>query len=620
MKKRAGRVKLVGDFETTVYDGQQFTEVWASGLCEIGVEEAKIFTSIEDTLSYIISNYKDVIIYYHNLKFDGQFWIDYLIRTLKMTPAYADDTACKWMDDKLISDNQYKVLISEMGVWYRLLFKYRGCTILLLDSYKLLPFSLRDIGKSFKTRHQKSIIEYTGYRKSGGTLTHEEEEYLKNDLYVISEALEIFFAEGHTKSTIGSNCLAEYKKLFKLYEPFMKYSDFFPNLFDWDKDKAHIIGEESTGKFIRKCYKGGWCYLKKGMENKILYNGCTYDCNSEYPSMMHSDSNNYYPVGYPIYWVGNYIPDEAERYDRIYYIKIKCRFKLRKGYLPTVQIKTSYLYSRNEWLESSVVTDKKGNVYDHTCTLYFSVVDFKLFKHHYYIYDLDIIGGCWFYAQKGYFDMYIDKYNKIKQMSEGALRTLAKLLLNNLYGKFAATINSSYKVPFLDYRKNIIRYEYVFEEDKIPGYIAAGAMITSYARNFTISAAQENYDNFVYADTDSIHCCCNKSEVKGIIVHPSNLLAWKCECEWDKAIFVRQKTYIEYDGNYNIKCAGMNQKCKDFLIRCFTDRNFTEDELPYAESIHYISDFKIGLKVPGKIVPKKFPGGIVLTETDYEMR
>ena len=37
---------MVGDFETTVYEGQTFTEVWASAVVELGTEDVKIHHSI----------------------------------------------------------------------------------------------------------------------------------------------------------------------------------------------------------------------------------------------------------------------------------------------------------------------------------------------------------------------------------------------------------------------------------------------------------------------------------------------------------------------------------------------------------------------------------------------
>lgn len=164
--------------------------------------------------------------------------------------------------------------------------------------------------------------------------------------------------------------------------------------------------------------------------------------------------------------------------------------------------------------------------------------------------------------------------------SKGALRTLAKLFLNNLYGKMASSTNSSYKMPFVKDDGSVGMFD-VEEHEKKPGYIPVGSAITSYARNFTIRAAQMNYHGvdkpgFIYADTDSIHCDIPKEEIKGIKVHDSNFCCWKLESCWDKAWFTRQKTYIEHiveeDGEevehpyYNIKCAGMPHSCKNLLL------------------------------------------------------
>ena len=89
------------------------------------------------------------------------------------------------------------------------------------------------------------------------------------------------------------------------------------------------------------------------------------------------------------------------------------------------------------------------------------------------------------------------------------MRELAKLFLNNLYGKMASSTDSSFKYAYLD-ETGTICYKIVTAHNKKAGYIAIGSAITSYARNFTIRAAQMNYygpnkRGFIYADTDSIH-------------------------------------------------------------------------------------------------------------------
>ena len=113
-------------------------------------------------------------------------------------------------------------------------------------------------------------------------------------------------------------------------------------------------------------------------------------------------------------------------------------------------------------------------------------------KEHYELVDFEILDGCWFYAMAGIFDEYIEKYKKIKMESKGAMRELAKLFLNNLYGKMASSTDSSFKVAYIKDDKSL-GFIRIAENNKKPGYIPVGSAITSYARNFTIRAAQANY-------------------------------------------------------------------------------------------------------------------------------
>ena len=55
------------DFETTVYEGQDHTEVWASACVELGTEDVHIFHSIGEQFDFLASLHSNVIIYYHNL-------------------------------------------------------------------------------------------------------------------------------------------------------------------------------------------------------------------------------------------------------------------------------------------------------------------------------------------------------------------------------------------------------------------------------------------------------------------------------------------------------------------------------------------------------------------------
>lgn len=649
MKKRKYRY-FAADFETTVYKGQTFTEVWASASVELYTEDVKIFGSIEEQFEYFKSLNDNIIAYYHNLKFDGNFWLSFLIQKMGLKQAYikttdGDKISYKWLEEKEMPNDSFKYSISDRGQWYTIIIKTGGKFIELRDSLKLLPFSLRRIGQSFGTKHKKLEMEYTGFRYAGCPISDEEKEYIANDVLVLKEALEIMFNEGHNELTIGSCCLKEYKKLIGEDD----YNLFFPNMYDIEIDKD-IYGESNAGDFIKRSYRGGWCYVVKGKENKIVTNGSTCDVNSLYPSMMSSESGNEYPVGKPYFWYGDYIDEKALLPHRYYFIKISTRFYLKPNKLPFIQIKSSLLYKGNECLETSDIKDPEtglyspfirgldGRVTTKPVILTLTMTDFQLIKEHYDLVDLKIIGGCWFYTELGIFDSYINKYKTIKMNSKGALRELAKLFLNNLYGKMASSTDSSFKVAYVK-EGGELGFISVSEKDKKPGYIPCGSAITSYARNFTIRAAQKNYygkdkRGFIYADTDSIHCDLLPEEITGIKIHSKNFCCWKVESEWDFAIFARQKTYIEHiikeDGEeiektwYNIKCAGMPQKCKDLFELSMkedsVEGDFTEEEKEFLSVKRTLKDFCVGLKVPGKLMPKRILGGIVLNESTYEMR
>ena len=74
---------FVADFETTVYSGQKKTEVWAAALVELNTENVIIDTSIEAHFQTIRNQKGNILVYYHNLKFEGAFWMDFLLSVLK---------------------------------------------------------------------------------------------------------------------------------------------------------------------------------------------------------------------------------------------------------------------------------------------------------------------------------------------------------------------------------------------------------------------------------------------------------------------------------------------------------------------------------------------------------
>lgn len=642
----------VADLETTVYEGQQETEAWASALVNLkSVDETSsvlIHHSLQETLDYLVSQNENATLYYHNLKFDGQFWLSFLlnVKHFKQGLDYLSSTDIEMKKQKSLKNNEVIYSISDMGQWYTITFKYRDLVFTLKDSLKLLPFSVAVIGKSFKTKHQKLSMEYKGYRYAGCNITDEEKQYIANDVLVVKEALNIMFSEGHDSLTIGGCCLKEFKKIIGEFD----WKIFFPSLEDIIIPQE-IYGSSNADEYIRKSYRGGWCYRVKGAERIVCKHGVTADVNSLYPSMMHSESGNRFPIGKPYFWSGNFIPKKALENNHYYFIRIRTRFKLKDGKLPFVQIKKNKLYKPTEMLETSDVYDKishtysryyydvDGNPIDTKVELTLTCTDFELLKEHYWLFDFEVLDGCWFFSEIGIFDEYINKYKKIKMESKGALRQIAKLFLNNLYGKLATSTISSFKYAELD-EAGVIHFRIQTENNKEPIYIAIGSAITSYSRNFTIRAAQLNYygadkAGFKYADTDSIHCDIPASQLKGIRIDDNDFCAWKLESFWDEAIFIRQKTYVEHVTHedrqpiehpyYNIKCAGMPEKCKQLFITSMQPQNtinydnYTTEEQLFLKTTRTLDDFDYGLTIPGKLLPRTIKGGVILEDTYFTL-
>ena len=661
--------KYIADFETTVYEGQTSTEVWASALIPLDMpthpDAVQIGLSIDDFMSQCFDEGKHKLIGFVNEKFDGTFILNWLNKNAfePWTYEYVDDkgkTKERFMDkpEGEMPTRTYRCTISDMGQWYTLTIKWKNKLVKFFDVLKILPFSVEEMQKAFSTKYTKSLITYKGERHAGQPLTKEEEDYIKRDVLVPHEAMKkVYEMTDSERLTIGSMCLEEFNHM--TFHDSKEHKAILPDLVEI---KCPIEGFENADDYIRKSYHGGWCYVNKNKKNSkknanVIKGGCTADVNSLYPSMMHSESGNYYPWGKPMWFTGE-IPEEVlqkSRENKLYYfVRIRTRFKLKKDKLPCIQIKNNIMYHgfAREWLETSdidgksVYKDIDGNIVKARPELVLTQTDYELIKDHYDLYETEILDGCYFRTTIGLFDTYIDKWAEIKKNSKGAMRTWAKLFLNNLYGKLASSTNSSYKLPFFE--DGILRYHMVEAHDKQAGFIAIGSAITSYARNFTIRHAQTNYKHFCYADTDSIHCDCAPRYLKDIVVHPTNFNAWKIETEWDEAVFVRAKSYVEHvvkeDGEkvepyFLLKCAGLGKKGKKNIIKMMDPEKalkeleeekdkITEEEYQeelktikkYLKKPMKIEEFREGLIVEGNLKAHQIEGGTVLIDNTFVLR
>ena len=409
--------KFTADFETATWLENE-TFVWAWATCEIGNEENLIINNNIDSFIDYCKQEKNSIFYFHNLKFDGEFII-----------YWALTHGFKHVQEKQeIENNTFTTLISDMGQFYQITLYFekgnkRVHKVTFIDSLKIIPFSVDVIAKSFNLPISKLTLDYNKPRERNHILTSEEREYIKNDVLIVAKALKVLFDEELTKMTQGSNALNDFKQILTK----SKFEHYFPIL-DYDIDKD-----------LRKSYKGGFTYLNPIYKEKDVENVVVLDVNSLYPSVMYEKS---LPFGYPIFFEGEYQQDKVYN---LYIQMITCSFEIKKNKIPTIQIKNNRSYFKaNEYLESSE---------NEIVCLVLTNIDLKLFLEQYNVYDLEYVCGWKFKSIKGIFTDYIDKWITRKNQAtiEGnkGQRTLAKLMLNALYGKFATSLDVQSKLPYI---------------------------------------------------------------------------------------------------------------------------------------------------------------------------
>lgn len=585
------RKKYSCDFETTTKIDD--CRVWAYGWMEIGnTKNYEIGNSLETFMQWCEKILADL--YFHNLRFDGEFIVNWL---LKNGFTYDADNKGK--------AKTFTTTISNMGQWYiiDICYGFKGKKKLhtvIYDSLKKLPFPVKKIAKDFKMEILKGDIDYHAERPIGHIITDEEHAYIKNDIEIIANALKIQFDQGLDKMTNGSDSLKGFKssistKMFERYFPILSL--------DLDSN-------------IRLAYRGGFTWLNKKCYGVEIGEGMVFDVNSLYPAQMYTRA---LPYGMPVRYMGKYEQDDEYP---LYIQHIRCEFEIKEGYIPTIQIKKNLSFKQNEYLETS-----GGEVVD----LYVTNIDLEIIKEHYDLYEVEYVSGFKFKQATGIFNQFIDKWTYVKTTSEGAIKLLAKLMLNSLYGKFASNPDVTGKYPYLK-EDGSCGFSLGEEEFKDPVYTPMGIFITSWARYTTITTAQKCFDRIIYCDTDSIHLTGTEMpEVIKDIVDDNKLGYWAHETTFRKAKYIRQKTYvyepclkekrndageIVYDKEGKIKwipCIPSEATKIEFTVKCAG--------MPDGIKKHVTFDnFQVGFKSFGKLLPKHVSGGVVLVDTEFTIK
>lgn len=545
------------DFETTT-DADD-CRVWAWATCEVGdFGNMQFGNDIESFMDWC-EVHSGSRVYFHNLKFDGKFILHHIL-----------SNGWQWVPVKSECGNhKFTTLISDMSQFYsiKVWFSERRA-VEFLDSLKIIPLPIAAIPKAFGLDVEKLDLDYVTYRGKGHELTQNEKEYISHDVIIAAKALDKMFTQGMKRITAGSNAFHDYKKIIG---GDLRFRDWFPEP-DYDKDLRD-----------GGCYKGGFTAANPRFAGKIVGEGCSFDVNSLYPSVMASAHGEVLPYGEPIAYDCEYVPDAEYP---LYIQYVEADFTVKESHIPCLQLKGNCMFGSTEY-----ITDSLG-----LQVMCLTSVDLEMLFEQYDVHDIRYIRGYKFKGSTELFKDYVEKWTAVKSQAtidgNKGMRTIAKLQLNSLYGKMATNPVKQSRMPYLD-EDGVVKYKLLPEEYAEAVYLPVGAFITSYARAFTVRASQSNYDRWLYSDTDSCYLIGNEPP-KDMEVDDVKLGAWKLEHRFDRFKAIRAKTYcFEEKGELTVHCAGMPARCHE---------NVT------------MENFEYGASFTGKLKPVDVKGGIVLVD------
>lgn len=563
------------DFETLT---KAPTRVWLWGSCTIGNESEFVYgTKIED---FIIFALKQDVIYFQNEIWDATFILDYLLQH-------------DWYECKKRKHKTFSMVMSAGGQLYSLHLTCKNHTVHIYDAYKKFRMSAERLSAAFKMDVKKGDTPLYETLPEDYEPTPDEIDYVKHDCQIVAIALQTQLENNLKKLTIGSDALAYYKKT----EP--QFNNLFPQI-GLDIDDA-----------IRESYRGGWSHLKENEGYPKEHGpGIILDYNSLYPSIQFEKT---LPYGAPVLFEGQY------QYDAMYPLYVaRCviDFKIKDSHLPFIQIKRSLRF-----IDTEHITDSKGPV-----ELTLTSVDIELLHDQYNVYEFKMLWGFKFKATRGLFDDYIEHFNALKAQAtidkNDAERTIWKLMLNNLYGKFGKNPDVTGRHVEYDWVTRTVKYVKNQQEVGKPLYIPMASFITAWARDKEVRGAQKLYKWFRYGDTDSYHLTgCTIDDVKNIVeLDPVKLGKMDYEASFTRARYLHSKCYIESiikkDGTTQdkITCAGLS--VARATVGVYDNNGDIQDSGIKAGWDNFIPGTVYTNNTKSKIVE----GGVILENCPFELK
>ena len=548
------------DFETTSlaqYEVEGCTRVYLWKLMGVDTNTDELGIDM-DSFIECIKSLGCVDVYFHNLSFDGEFILWWL---LENEYQYDEDTK---------KDKTFKSIIDESGNIYSITIRHNQKSITELKcSYKLFPKSIKEIGelvgieKLNETHNYQEIKNY----HSVEDLTEEEIKYITNDVRIMVELIRYLQEKGVKGITMSSSA---YK--------------------NWQQDKYMLShnemkkdSNEEIVEIVRKSYRGGITKVNPKYAGIEFNDVISFDVNSLYPSVMYE---NPMPIGEGKIYKS---VEEGRKDNRHLFIIVAFvqYAKVRTGMHAFIGNTSGFSYARkysyDDELENKMV--------------YLWLDEYRLFE---LVYDaqVEILKVVGWKKANNVFTNYIDRWYAVKKNAKNDVeRSLAKLMLNSLYGKFGMNDSRITKIPVEIGEKIIYR---LVDNNTTYYYKEVASYITSKARCKLASFMNRCGDNFLYCDTDSVYYIGHEiPDVFKDVVDAKKLGYWKYEGHYTRFKALKAKCYLKQldDGTIERKIAGCPKECANLI----TFENFAPN-LKLANA---------------KRCKRKVKGGIVIGNTDF---
>uniref|UniRef100_A0A896Z6L8 Probable DNA polymerase n=1 Tax=Coniophora puteana TaxID=80637 RepID=A0A896Z6L8_9AGAM len=583
--KSSGKInERIGAFDLETYgenNGLGISKVYAAGCAmndgykafyylnenNLNSSEEIICSMFEGIFDHIENNPNDLnnyTFFAHNLgRFDSVFLIKSLVNLgYKIQP--------RWKDNDII------IVKITKG-------KFK---ITLLDSIKLIPSSLAKLLKSFNCEITKghfphsfvneATLNYIGskpvinhyfeninddtlkiYNSLPAVINLKDEclTYLRSDVLGLLEAMNKF--SRFIFESYGLN-ITNYKTL-----PGLSIDIFGCWFYNKDLDIKMVKGP--IEEFIRQAYFGGNSNIFVGTQERFVASGYHYDLNSQYPFAM----KNAMPTGNPVF---------TNNTDINYY-NIGFVFA---HITPPSEDSLKNLFIQKREVDGSVSCPRT------TFSEYISTVDLRQGLE--YGYKFEIVCGVNFpdsCEANELFGKFVDSLYELKSTAKDSVtRSVSKLILNSVYGKFGqrenenviavmektkaealilknhinyvAEINDNFVLVKYGARINErLRSIYLSEQSEdlisnsftkargIPSAVQISAIISSYARASINPFKNLENVKVIASNTDSLIL---DTKLPENLIN-NNLGSWKLEHEFIQGIFVRPKLYCYTDIN-----------------------------------------------------------------------